>query len=88
VKRLLLGLAVAAAAVAALWAATFAGAGVHCEACMEWEGRQACKTATGADRAEAERTAIATACALIASGVTDTIGCQGVVPVSLECSER
>jgi hypothetical protein len=86
-KRLVLGLAIATAAVAALYAATLAGAGVSCEACVRWQGREACKSATGADREEAERTAISTACALVASGVTASIGCQGLEPVSLHCTE-
>jgi hypothetical protein len=88
VKQLAIVLAVAAAAVGLLYYATLAGAGVECEACMHYEGRQACRSATGVDREEAERTAIATACALISNGVTGTIRCQGLVPDKLECTAR
>jgi hypothetical protein len=87
VKRWLLGMGIAAAAVAALYAATLADAGVHCEACVSYEGRDACKSATGPSRDEAERAAIATACALVTGGVTQTIACQGLEPVSLDCRE-
>ena len=86
--RWILGLAIAAAVVAALYSATLAGAGVHCEACVLYEGRSACKAATGVTREEAERSAIMTACALVSSGVTASIACQGMVPTSLTCDAR
>jgi hypothetical protein len=88
VKQLAIGLAVTAAAVGLLYYATLAGAGTECEACMHYEGREACRSATGVDREEAERTAIATACALISNGVTATIRCQGLEPDQLECTTR
>jgi hypothetical protein len=87
VKRWLVGLGIAAAAVAALYAATVAGTGFRCEACVSYGGSDACKTATGPSRDEAERNAIATACALVTGGVTQTIACQGLEPVSLDCKE-
>ena len=66
---------------------SLAGAGVHCEACVSFEGREACRSATGATRDDAERAALMTACALVSGGVTQTIQCQGQVPRSLECTE-
>lgn len=84
-KGWLVGLAIAAAAVGLLYRATLAGAGFHCDACVRYEGREACKAATGPTQEEAERAAIMTACALVSSGVTGTIACQGLVPVSLAC---
>lgn len=87
-KRVAIGFAVVAAIVAALYYATLAGADTECEACMRYEGREGCRTAIGVGREEAERTAIATACALVANGVTETIRCQGLVPVKLECRLR
>jgi hypothetical protein len=86
-KRWLVGIGIAAAAAAALYAATVAGTGVRCEACVSFEGRSACRTATGSSRDEAERAAIMTACALVTGGVTQTIACQGLEPVSLDCRE-
>jgi hypothetical protein len=88
VKQLAIGLAVAIAAVGLLYYATLAGASTECEACMGFEGREACRSATGVDREEAERTAIATACAMISTGVTATIRCQGLEPLKLECRAR
>ena len=87
-KRWLIGLAIAVGAVAVLYSATLAGAGVHCEACVRFEGREACKSATAGTRDDAERTAIATACALVSGGVTQTIACQGLEPTRLACTER
>lgn len=87
-KRWLVGLAIAAAAVAVLYGATLAGAGFHCDACVAYEGRDACKSATGVTRDEAERAAIMTACALVSGGVTQTIACQGLMPLSMTCTER
>jgi hypothetical protein len=88
VKRLALGLVITAAAAAALYAATLAGVGVECEACVTYEGRQACKAATGPSREEAERSAISTACAVVTGGVTRSIECQRLEPLSLHCAER
>jgi len=87
-KSLAIGLAVVAAIVALLYYATLAGADTECEACMRYEGREACRTAVGVGREEAERTAVSTACALVANGVTATIRCQALEPVKLECHPR
>ena len=87
-KRVAIGLAVGAGVVALLYYATLSGADAECEACMRYEGREACRTAIGVGREEAERTAIMTACALVANGVTATIRCQGLEPVKLECRLR
>lgn len=87
-KRWLIGIAFAAAALGGLYAATLAGAGIECQACVVYEGREACKAATGASRDEAERSAIATACAVVTGGVTRSIECQSFVPLSLECADR
>lgn len=87
-KRVSIGLAIVAAIVALLYYATLADADTECEACMRYEGREACRTAIGVGRDEAERTAVATACALVANGVTATIRCQGLDPVKLECHPR
>ena len=86
-KRWLVGVAIAAAVIGFLYAATLRGAGVRCDACMRFEGREACKSATGASRDDAEHAAIMTACALVSGGVTQTIACQGTEPLSLTCTE-
>ena len=87
-KRVAVVLAVIAAVVALLYAATLAGAETECEVCMRYEGREGCRSATGASRDAAEQAAIMTACALVSSGVTATIACQSLEPVKLSCRTR
>jgi len=53
------------------------------EVCMGFQGRQACKTASGETKEAALRTATDTACALISSGVTDTQACTRGEPISV-----
>ena len=87
-KSVAIGLAVLAAIVALLYYATLVDADTECEACIRYEGREACRTAIGVGREAAESTAITTACALVANGVTASIRCQGLEPVKLECHPR
>ena len=55
-------------------------AGHRVEVCVSYNGRSACRTASGSTPEFALRTATANACAQIASGVTDTIGCEHATP--------
>ncbi|MFN7919187.1 MAG: hypothetical protein U0Q16_03770 [Bryobacteraceae bacterium] len=50
------------------------------EVCMEFAGRQACRTASAATREQAQRAAVDNACALISSGMTDSIACTSSAP--------
>ncbi len=50
------------------------------EVCMNYNGRTACATAKGANKETALDNAMQTACAQIASGVTETIGCSRTEP--------
>jgi hypothetical protein len=54
------------------------------EVCMEFQGRQSCRTASGPTREQAQRTATDNACALIASGMTDSMACQATQPIKVE----
>jgi hypothetical protein len=47
----------------------------RCEVCVEFQGRTSCRTAAAATEMQARRTAQENACALIASGVTDSMQC-------------
>jgi len=58
---------------------------VECEVCMDFEGRQSCRAASAAGREEALRAAVDNACALLTSGMTNTIRCQRADPVRAEC---
>ena len=54
------------------------------EVCMAYDGRSACRTASGADKESALRTASDNACAQISSGMTDSMACGRSVPVSVK----
>ena len=58
---------------------------VECEVCMAFGGRELCRSASAASRDEALRSATDNACALLASGMTDTIRCQRGDPVRTDC---
>lgn len=53
------------------------------EVCMDYASRQACRTASGATEEFALRTAMSNACAQIASGVTETRGCELTTPTKV-----
>jgi hypothetical protein len=78
-----------AALVGGIFAAVIAGAlvystmtlGTHrVEVCMEYNGMTSCRTVSGSKREETLRTAVANACATIASGVTDSMACDRTEP--------
>jgi hypothetical protein len=57
----------------------------RCEVCMEFQGRRACRIASAATEMQARRTAQENACALISSGVTDSMQCGNYTePVSVK----
>ena len=85
--RLIAGLMLGAAFIAAMFFATQRESAVQCELCMEFGGRTACRTASAADRDAAVRGAITTACAVLSSGVTQGLECDRTRPRSLSCSE-
>jgi hypothetical protein len=57
------------------------------EVCMEFRGQSVCRTASGAAEADTLRAATDNACALLASGMTDSIACQNTPPVSVKWLE-
>ena len=62
--------------------------GVRCEVCVEFNGRQACRAVDGDDEAETHTAAMTNACALVASGVTDTVACQHSTPTKASCAQH
>jgi hypothetical protein len=85
--RVLAGLTLGAAFLAALFFATQRESAVECELCLEFGGRRACRTASGADREAAVRGARTAACAVLSSGVTQGLECDRTAPRSLRCSD-
>jgi hypothetical protein len=85
--RTLLAALLAALFVGALLYATVRETGVRCEACVDFAGARACRAVSAADRDQATEQAVATACAVLARGVTQGFACQRTVPSSLHCDE-
>jgi hypothetical protein len=50
------------------------------EVCVEFHGASQCRTAAGDSDEHALRAATSNACAMIASGVTDSIACEHSTP--------
>jgi hypothetical protein len=58
---------------------------VRCEVCITFEGRDACRAVDGATEDDAHRAAITNACALLSSGVTQTMACERTPPTRSHC---
>jgi hypothetical protein len=82
-KPVLLGVLFLAIVLGVIVYSSMNMSGFRVEVCMEYKGRTSCRTASGAQEDFALRTAISNACGEIASGVTDTIGCQSTPPKSV-----
>jgi len=79
-------IAVAIAAIAGYIVVSSMGvATVSCEVCMEFKGREACRSARGPSEDEAIVTARDNACAQIVSGRTENILCGGSQPKTISC---
>ena len=87
-RKLVLGIAIAAGVFGVLWWATLAHVGVECEVCIRFQGREQCATAAGADEAAALHAATMTACGPISDGVTGGIQCDATPPLSQRCTAR
>ena len=79
-----LGIVFAAAVLTVIIWSTFRQERVSCRVCVTFNGRQDCRTASATNRQEAQRTAISNACALLASGVTESLQCENTKPDSVE----
>jgi len=79
-KPVLVGIVFVLVVLAVLVYSSFHLAAYGVEVCMNYNGRTACATAKGASKETALDSAMQTACAQIASGVTDTIGCSRTAP--------
>ena len=66
----------------------FRVSGVRCEVCVEFGGNRACRTVEGATEHEARLAAQTNACALLTSGVTNTMACERTAPSASECRAR
>ena len=56
-----------------------------CDVCITFGRQTACRKADGSSREEALRTATDAACAMLASGMTDSLQCSRTTPKSQSC---
>jgi hypothetical protein len=81
-KPVLVGILIFAALIALIAFSTMNMAKARVEVCMDYKGRTSCRTAAGATKEFALRTAITNACAEITSGVTEVLGCEHTEPTA------
>jgi hypothetical protein len=86
-NRIVLGVLLGGAFIAALVYTTIEQTGVECRVCITYKGQSECATVVGSDRALAQMQATSTACTYLSSGVTDSISCSSTRPDSLDCTE-
>jgi len=70
--------------LAAIASSTFGAQPYRCRVCIFFDGRNDCRTASAKTRDGAVRAAAETACAQIASGVSETSRCFNTPPSSVE----
>jgi hypothetical protein len=79
-----MAVAFVAAVLGVIFFSTFHQDRVSCRVCVTFNGRRDCRTASAVNQQEAVRTAVSNACALIASGVTETTQCENTKPDSVD----
>jgi len=70
-----------------LWS-TLGAQRAECHACVQFSGQRNCATASASTPAEAAKSAVSTACGVLAQGMDQSIACDNTKPVSLECKTR
>jgi hypothetical protein len=79
-------LALAAVVAYTVYSSLYLGS-YRCEICIDFEGRNACRTVEGATEEEARQGATTNVCALLSSGVTDTMRCARTPPARSTCTK-
>ena len=82
-KTVVIGVVFAVVALAFIVYSSMNMAQYRVEVCMSFQGQASCRTASADSQDHAMRSAVNNACALIASGVTDTMSCERGNPVSV-----
>ena len=85
--KYLIWLIVAGFAVLLMWN-TVSSQQVECEVCVEFKGRRNCATASAASETQAAQSAQTTACGTVSSGMSESVMCGDVQPVSRRCQVR
>jgi hypothetical protein len=76
------------ALIAVVVYSSFQIGGVRCEVCIQFQGREVCRSVDGTTEAEALNAATTNACALLTSGVTNILACERTPPRLAECHPR
>ena len=84
-KSAVLGGVFVLAMLGLIWYASASLVQHSCEVCITYKGQSACRKAEGTTVDEARRTAVDLSCAMLASGMTDSLACQRTEPSSVEC---
>lgn len=82
-KGLLIGIAVGVVLLAVLVYSTLGLRQHRVEVCVIYNGQEDCRVASGPTREEAQRTATDSACALLTSGMAESIACSSQTPASV-----
>ena len=61
---------------------------LECDVCVSFDGQRVCRTAASVDRKAAVESAVTSACATLASGMTDSIRCENSPQDSVQCREN
>jgi hypothetical protein len=69
-----------------VWSSLHVGL-VRCEVCIDFAGRQACRSVDASTRSEAHASAVNNACAFLASGVTQVMACERTPPTREHCDD-
>ena len=81
-----IGLAVGALLLGALVYGSMASVQAECELCVEFRGQRQCRRGAGADQVDARAAAVRAACAVMASGMNESIACERTPPVEVRCT--
>jgi len=87
-KTVVIGVVFVVAVLAFLLYSSMHIAKYRVEVCVAFNGRTSCRIASADTQAHALQSATSNACALIASGVTDTMQCEHGNPVSVRWLEK
>jgi hypothetical protein len=87
-KTVVIGVAFVAAILAYLVYSSMSIAQYRVQVCIAFQGRTECRVASADTREHALRSAQSNACALLVSGVTETMQCERVEPASVKWLEK
>ena len=84
----LITLVLAVGFAALLLYSTLAAQNVECDACVTFNGKTNCATASAENESDALRQAVSTACGTLTQGMDESIRCAGLPPQRPQCRTR